>query len=69
MDKLDIAKDLEMEHRQRSLKAQRDGRVKEKPDEVDGIRYCLDCGDPVPKKRLDAEPDAVRCVECQQYHE
>ncbi|MEV0346330.1 TraR/DksA C4-type zinc finger protein [Nonomuraea sp. NPDC050680] len=26
---------------------------------------CVDCGKPVPEGRLEARPDAARCVECQ----
>ena len=26
---------------------------------------CVDCGKPVPEGRLDARPDAARCVACQ----
>ena len=26
---------------------------------------CLDCGGPVPEGRLEAKPDAARCVSCQ----
>lgn len=29
----------------------------------DGI--CSDCGEPIPAKRLKANPQATRCVECQ----
>ncbi len=31
----------------------------------EGKRICLDCEDRLSQKRLDAEPRAVRCVECQ----
>ncbi len=36
---------------------------------IDGVRVCLDCFDPLGKKRLKANPDAVRCVECQELKE
>jgi DnaK suppressor protein len=26
---------------------------------------CVDCGDPVPEGRLEAKPEAARCVRCQ----
>ena len=32
-------------------------------------RDCLDCGDPITKKRLKANPQATRCVECQTEYE
>ena len=32
-------------------------------------RFCIDCGEPIPKERLIAVPSARRCVECQQKYE
>jgi DnaK suppressor protein len=34
---------------------------------IDGGSYgvCADCGKPVPEGRLDAKPEAARCVACQ----
>jgi DnaK suppressor protein len=32
---------------------------------VNGVAYCVDCGFDIPPKRLEAKPDAVRCVECE----
>lgn len=32
-------------------------------------RYCLDCGDEIPKQRLKHVPHAVRCVSCQSVRE
>jgi phage/conjugal plasmid C-4 type zinc finger TraR family protein len=32
-------------------------------------RLCCDCGEPIPVKRLEANPDAGRCVECQMEFE
>jgi DnaK suppressor protein len=29
---------------------------------------CIDCGDEIPEGRLDARPDAARCVNCQAKH-
>jgi DnaK suppressor protein len=37
----------------------------ETPFEIEGVRVCLDCFEPVPLVRLVANPRAVRCVECQ----
>lgn len=34
-----------------------------------GKRLCRDCHDPIDKRRLSARPDAVRCTECQSYHD
>jgi len=41
----------------------------EKPYEVNGTRLCLDCGEPINPQRLEAYPKAVRCIECQTFHE
>jgi DnaK suppressor protein len=30
---------------------------------------CVDCGDHVPEGRLEARPDAARCVRCQSKHD
>lgn len=43
--------------------------ARESPFEIEGKRVCLDCFEPLTKKRLKAKPDAVRCVECQEMKE
>lgn len=30
---------------------------------------CVDCGQPVPEGRLEARPDAARCITCQSEHD
>lgn len=35
----------------------------------DKVRYCVDCGKPIPAARLKAVPEAIRCVECQKILE
>ncbi|WP_325893011.1 TraR/DksA C4-type zinc finger protein [Grimontia sp. NTOU-MAR1] len=35
----------------------------------EGNHWCISCGELIPAARLDAEPDAARCIECQLYHE
>jgi phage/conjugal plasmid C-4 type zinc finger TraR family protein len=35
------------------------------PREIQGRRVCADCLAPIGRKRLKANPDAVRCVDCQ----
>jgi DnaK suppressor protein len=37
----------------------------EKPLIVDGVHYCLDCGDEIPAARIAAKPNALRCIDCQ----
>lgn len=36
---------------------------------VMGMENCIDCADPIPAARRQANPNANRCLECQQYHE
>lgn len=36
---------------------------------IDGQKCCVDCEEPIPAKRLIANPDAVRCVGCQSEKE
>jgi len=70
MDPLDRATQLEMDHRQRALEAQRSKAIEtENPNDVDGVRYCLDCDDVIPRHRLEARPQSVRCIDCQNSKE
>ena len=41
----------------------------EAPLEVEGERVCLDCREPIAIARLNANPPAVRCIDCQTDHE
>lgn len=38
-------------------------------DPETGERVCVDCYEPIPEKRIAARPDAIRCVECEGFHE
>ena len=70
MDEIDRAQRQEQRTRDLAIKAAlSNGRETEQPDEENGIRYCLDCGLDIPKKRLVARPDSVRCVDCQHIKE
>ncbi|WP_414039399.1 TraR/DksA C4-type zinc finger protein [Acidithiobacillus sp. M4-SHS-6] len=61
-DIFEQASDLEDLERSHILSKHRNRQV-EMPDEADGIRYCLDCGDEIPEARVLAI-NAVRCVHC-----
>ncbi|MBV7315465.1 TraR/DksA family transcriptional regulator [Shewanella sp. NIFS-20-20] len=64
-DYLDGAQAVEQAFRDNAIARQLRREV-EQPDEDDqGNRYCLSCGNEVPKARLIAWPTAVRCVFCQ----
>lgn len=41
----------------------------EQPLMISGLRCCIDCFSPIPKERLDARPESVRCIECKQDKE
>jgi RNA polymerase-binding transcription factor len=42
-------------------------RIRMAREALEAGRYglCVDCGDPIPERRLEALPDALRCVPCQ----
>lgn len=63
-DMFDRAAELEQIERDELL-ARRGAPSRETPFEIEGKRVCLDCFEPLPKKRLAANPHAVRCVACQ----
>jgi DnaK suppressor protein len=52
-----------------SARTQRDG-VLAALDRIEASRYgrCVDCGQDIPDSRLEARPDASRCVSCQAKH-
>ena len=62
MDIVDIAQQLEDEHRSRSIAAipKYHGQSHER---------CVDCDDAIPRKRRDAIPGVKRCVFCQSITE
>lgn len=71
MDIIDHAQELDEMFREQSLIANRKSRescVNGQTEERfvrDGVHYCLDCGDEIPLARIEANPAAVRCVDCQ----
>ncbi len=68
-DIIDQAQQLDREFNEMALAAGRKRLNFCEPGEeqliVDGLHYCLDCGDEIPDARIEAKPDAVRCVDCQ----
>lgn len=65
-DLFDDAQALEQEIRDRALAKQLASRRAEQPDQDQQVnRFCLGCGEQIARERLDAEPEAVRCVPCQ----
>jgi DnaK suppressor protein len=53
-----------------TLRAQQE-RVREALERLDAGTYgeCVDCGKQLPDERLEARPEAARCVDCQQRAE
>jgi DnaK suppressor protein len=69
-DLFDRAQKNEQETRDRDLANQLARRVTETPDQdAVGNRFCLSCGEQIARDRLEAAPDAVRCVPCQSWQE
>ena len=65
-DEADRAQSHEAEFLDEALQRQAErAAVKEPPFEIGGRRVCADCLAPIGRKRLKANPDAVRCVDCQ----
>ncbi len=67
MDDADRAQRLEELQRESALAAH--GAPAETPRTHHGTRMCLDCDEPIEAPRLAANPQAVRCVDCQRRHE
>ena len=68
MDQVDIAYREEEQFRNiRILETQNHIRKELTRDTVNEntVRYCIDCGEPIPLERLKAMPGATRCVSCQ----
>lgn len=68
MDEVDRAKVIEMRQRNAAIEM---AKAKPEPPQniVDGDVYCIDCDTLVGKQRLEAKPNASRCIDCQQIHE
>ncbi|MEG0099746.1 MAG: TraR/DksA C4-type zinc finger protein [Citrobacter sp.] len=64
-DELDRVSDLELNERQRAVKAHLNRPV----EQADRDGYCNDCGNDIPPPRRQACPDEVTCLTCQQLRE
>lgn len=72
MDDLDRAKDVEIMQREQALQKaleRPDHEIGEQQDMVDGICYCIDCGNEIDERRLKIKPESVRCVDCKEIWE
>jgi RNA polymerase-binding transcription factor DksA len=66
----ELATNLSDSDRENAVREVVDGQRQEVVDalaRLDDGSYgtCVDCGRPLPEERLDARPEAARCVECQ----
>lgn len=69
-DDLDRAKDLEIMQRDIALdKAKQRATQPEQQHDDDGNVICIDCAVLIPQARLEAKPDAARCIDCKAAHE
>lgn len=57
---------LEQQERDAAIARQRELMQQTTPS-PDG--NCIDCGDPIPERRLQAQPNAARCTECQEIED
>lgn len=69
MDIADIANDRAEFFRNNALNAAKQNDPAEPALYIDGEKCCIDCEMPIPAKRLVANPDAVRCIACQEAEE
>jgi len=70
MDEIDLANIATARHQQQALANQQAAAQEaEQPLVIEGVRHCIDCGDIIPKARLDARPESVRCIDCKDIKE
>lgn len=67
-DLIDRAKEMEM--RQRQVALDNALQTTEPAQDIqDGVVICIDCTIPIEIARLDAKPNAARCIQCQTIEE
>lgn len=71
MDAADVAYEQSSLHDQLCLQAHMamTQSQKERVFYTGGVRYCEDCDNVIPQKRLEAVPHTTRCVRCQELFE
>ena len=69
MDEFDHAQQQEQAFRDKAIAHQLKQPSETPYEDEDGYRYCLDCGQDIPLKRIKALPHVVRCVSCQDKKE
>ena len=66
MDVFDRAQENDQLFRELALREHFAGRSKGQEERVSD---CIDCGDPIDPRRLEAKPDVTRCKDCQEKEE
>ncbi|MDO4840362.1 MAG: TraR/DksA family transcriptional regulator, partial [Desulfovibrionaceae bacterium] len=69
MDDLDMATELECRDREEALCRAHQSMLQCGPEYINGVACCRECGEPIPKKRLEALPGVALCVSCQEERE
>jgi phage/conjugal plasmid C-4 type zinc finger TraR family protein len=71
MDELDRVQAASEVYQEAALQFHRYKRAREPVPEgnAEEKRRCIDCEDIIPKARIKANPNAVRCIGCQAIHE
>jgi len=64
-----LLRDVDVSGRERALQELKDIDAALARIASGDFAVCVDCGGPIPRKRLDAYPTAKRCRDCQQRHE
>lgn len=68
MDDIDRAQQLEQNHRDNAINAARSADESQQNKVGDRV-YCFDCEIEIPDERLEAKPNASRCINCQEFYE
>ena len=72
MDEIDLAQQREECERAETLRRVRNSAADEDSPSPDGGEepvICRDCGAPIPRERLAAQRQAVRCIDCQRDYD
>jgi len=71
MDIIDHAQELDRKFNDKALAEVRHRRelnrmlYGEEPLVVNGVPHCISCGEEIPPERIEANPKASRCIDCQ----
>jgi len=69
MDEFDQAQQLEQQERDARIAEQRQRPARQQLTDATGEIVCRSCYEPMSPERLEAQPDAACCVQCQALYE